>query len=111
MQRKGAGAVLATLWPVADESTALLMNDFYRLWKPGTTKLQALRQAQLRIIRGGVGAGPGSERRAVSAVPAGGSSAPPWPKGRPRFAPPLLLGAVRPHRRPALTHEFPIYNG
>ncbi|HXD31170.1 MAG TPA: tetratricopeptide repeat protein [Pyrinomonadaceae bacterium] len=53
-QRQGAKAVLATLWNVADESTQLLMRDFYRLREssPELTKAEALRQAQLHLLRG-----------------------------------------------------------
>jgi CHAT domain-containing protein/Tfp pilus assembly protein PilF len=53
-QRQGAKAVLATLWAVADESTRLLMQKFYRLREvqPGTLKAEALRQAQLALLRG-----------------------------------------------------------
>jgi CHAT domain-containing protein len=53
-QQKGAKAVLASLWSVADESTALLMADFYKQWlgTPGTTKVGALRQAQLDMLHG-----------------------------------------------------------
>ena len=53
-QRQGAGAVMATLWPVADASTPLLMREFYRLREaaPGTTKAEALRQAQLALLSG-----------------------------------------------------------
>lgn len=53
-QRQGAGAVMATLWPVADASTPLLMREFYRLREaaPGTTKAEALRQAQLALLGG-----------------------------------------------------------
>jgi CHAT domain-containing protein len=53
-QRQGAKAVVASLWPVADRSTKVLMQDFYRLReaKPDTTKAEALRQAQLRLLRG-----------------------------------------------------------
>jgi CHAT domain-containing protein len=51
-QKKGAKAVMATLWAVADESTRQLMVDFYRLYqKPGTTKAEALRQAQLTLLK------------------------------------------------------------
>jgi CHAT domain-containing protein/tetratricopeptide (TPR) repeat protein len=53
-QRKGAKAVMATLWPVEDASTGLLMATFYRLWvtTPGITKAEALQQAQLALSQG-----------------------------------------------------------
>ena len=53
-QRLGAGAVLASLWSVADESTAILMSDFYRnrKKKAGITKAEAMRQAQLELLYG-----------------------------------------------------------
>lgn len=53
-QKQGAKGVLATLWPVADDSTALLMRQFYEIReaKSGTTKADALRQAQLDLLRG-----------------------------------------------------------
>ncbi len=52
-QKQGARAVLATLWPVADSSTGQLMQQFYRLrQKDNTTKAEALRQAQLGLLRG-----------------------------------------------------------
>ena len=53
-QRQGAKAVLATLWPVADESTQLLMREFYRLHdaNPRWTKAEALWQAQLTLLHG-----------------------------------------------------------
>lgn len=52
-QKQGAKSVLASLWPVADKSTPLLMEKFYQLRtdKPGTPKAQALREAQLSLIR------------------------------------------------------------
>ncbi len=53
-QSKGAGAVLATLWSVADRSTALLMINFYRELREGkSTKAEALRRAQLALLNGG----------------------------------------------------------
>jgi CHAT domain-containing protein len=52
-QRQGAEAVLATLWPVADASTPLLMREFYRLREasPEVTKAEALRLAQLALLK------------------------------------------------------------
>jgi CHAT domain-containing protein/tetratricopeptide (TPR) repeat protein len=51
-QRKGAAAVMATLWPVADMSTPLLMREFYRLREahPGMMKAEALRRAQVALL-------------------------------------------------------------
>ncbi len=53
-QRKGAKAVMASLWPVADESTQLLMRHFYRIREaqPGTSKAEALRLAQMALLHG-----------------------------------------------------------
>ena len=55
-QRQGAKAVVASLWPVADRSTKVLMQEFYRLReaKANTTKSQALREAQLKLLRGDI---------------------------------------------------------
>ena len=50
--RSGARSTLATLWSIQDNSTAKLMIEFYRaIKKPGTTKAEALRQAQLSLLR------------------------------------------------------------
>lgn len=55
-QKLGAKGVIATLWPVADESTGLLMQHFYRGREEGNlTKAEALRQAQLALIRSAAG--------------------------------------------------------
>jgi CHAT domain-containing protein len=49
-QQQGAKAVLATLWPVADQSTAILMADMYRRRQEmQVSKIEALRQAQLAL--------------------------------------------------------------
>jgi CHAT domain-containing protein len=49
-QQQGAKAVLATLWPVADQSTASLMADMYRRRQElQVSKIEALRQAQLAL--------------------------------------------------------------
>lgn len=68
-QRLGAGAVLATLWTVADNSTPLLMREFYRARQGGrSTKAEALRTAQLALLGGARGDG---------ALPSGRAGAPP----------------------------------
>jgi len=53
-QSQGAKAVVATLWPVADKSTALLMQKFYdiRASKSPITKGEALRKAQCALLEG-----------------------------------------------------------
>jgi CHAT domain-containing protein/Tfp pilus assembly protein PilF len=53
-QRLGAGAVMATLWSVSDASTPWLMRDFYatRQSKPDITKAEALRRAQISLLKG-----------------------------------------------------------
>jgi CHAT domain-containing protein len=53
-QQRGAKAVIASLWSVADQSTQLLMRRFYetRQSNPGTSKAEALRLAQLSLLRG-----------------------------------------------------------
>ncbi|KXU87050.1 hypothetical protein CR51_36300 [Caballeronia megalochromosomata] len=66
---KGAKAVLATLWPVADRSTAQFMATFYReSVKAGQTKGEALRAAQLALLTGKSG-GAGSARAALDQAP------------------------------------------
>ena len=51
--------MLATLWPVADASTGKFMQALYRIPQaPGITTAEALRQAQLRFIRGEDGGAP-----------------------------------------------------
>jgi CHAT domain-containing protein/Tfp pilus assembly protein PilF len=54
IQTKSGKAVLATLWAVADESTSLLMSEFYRLRKenPKLTKAEAIQLAQQAMIQG-----------------------------------------------------------
>jgi len=53
-QWRGAQAVLASLWEVADASTAALMRQFYqrRMEFTDETKAEALRQAQLAMLQG-----------------------------------------------------------
>ena len=51
LQRRGAAAILATLWRVNDRSTSIVMGEFYRRWlsRPNLGKGEALRQAQLAL--------------------------------------------------------------
>lgn len=51
----GAPSVIASLWKVEDDTTAALMASFYRNLKT-MSKVEALRQAQLELIRGDGGA-------------------------------------------------------
>jgi len=59
-QFAGARTVVASLWSVADDSTAALMRAFYRELAAGRAKDEALRTAQLELLRAvpsGSGAG------------------------------------------------------
>lgn len=50
--RSGARSTLATLWSVDDQSTSDLMVEFYQaLAQPQVTKAQALRDAQLALLK------------------------------------------------------------
>lgn len=49
-QRQGAAHVLATFWPVADLSTAMLMARVYRGLGSGLAPADALREAQLAFL-------------------------------------------------------------
>jgi CHAT domain-containing protein len=51
--KAGARSVIATLWSVDDESTSLLMKEFYnQLKNPGMSKAKALQTAQMKILDG-----------------------------------------------------------
>jgi CHAT domain-containing protein len=48
----GARTVICSLWTVRDDSTSRLMQQFYdNLWRAGMGKLEALRAAQLVLLR------------------------------------------------------------
>ena len=47
----GTPSVMATMWDVADEPTSFLITDFYKSLKQNPDKSQALRAAQLRLVR------------------------------------------------------------
>jgi filamentous hemagglutinin family protein len=50
----GVRSALASLWQVSDEGTMGLMAEFYQQLQTTTTKSEALRQAQLAMLRGEV---------------------------------------------------------
>ncbi|WP_237741471.1 CHAT domain-containing protein [Anabaena sp. PCC 7108] len=50
--RSGAGSTVGTLWQVNDESTSILISEFYRqLAKSKVSKAEALRNAQLLLLK------------------------------------------------------------
>lgn len=55
-QTLGAKSVMASLWQVSDEGTKELMINFYRTRQanPQTPKIEALRQAQIALLKGAV---------------------------------------------------------
>lgn len=77
-QNKGAKSVLATLWPIADNSTAQLMQILYRSrQQQHLSKAEALRQAQLVLLRGGTPAAPsatGERNLSIKRVTADGQN-------------------------------------
>jgi len=73
-QRKGARAVFASLWPVADQSTSALMRRFYQLHGSAPSKLEALRKAQLELLNATLIPAPGTTRARPLTLP--GESAP-----------------------------------
>ncbi|MEZ5426932.1 MAG: CHAT domain-containing protein [Pyrinomonadaceae bacterium] len=73
IQTRSGKAVLATLWSVSDESTSLLMSEFYRLRKehPGMTKAEAIQLAQRAMIGGNLKSGEASGKRDVGVLKMG----------------------------------------
>lgn len=66
-QLNGAGAVLASLWPVSDAATPQLMRDFYYgLIDDGLDKAEALRRAQVKMLTGDAAAAQTAERSATA---------------------------------------------
>jgi CHAT domain-containing protein len=69
-QEQGAKAVLATLWSVEDDSTAILMREFYKfLLQANEDKVGALQAAQLELLHGSI------DMSAPAAVTAAGVAA------------------------------------
>jgi CHAT domain-containing protein/Tfp pilus assembly protein PilF len=63
-QLAGARTVVASLWKVPDAETQQLMTDFLQRWLKGAGKAEALRQAQLELIRR-LRASPAAARRSA----------------------------------------------
>lgn len=63
IQERGVKAVIATLWAVEDRSTASLMEHFYRNRRNGLSKVLALKEAQIALLKGQViGEDPGANQ-------------------------------------------------
>ncbi len=69
VQDNGAQAVMATLWKVSDGSTAQLVREFYRNRQKGKNKAEALRLAQINVMRGRLIQDKPMERGAVPVDP------------------------------------------
>ncbi len=50
-KKSGAGSILMSLWPVHDDATRLLMDEFYKSLLTGKTKQQSLLDAQAAVKR------------------------------------------------------------
>jgi CHAT domain-containing protein/tetratricopeptide (TPR) repeat protein len=61
-QDLGAKSVIASLWPVDDIGTQVLMPLFYRLRETGKSKAEAFQLAQLALLRGEMTGAPGIPR-------------------------------------------------
>jgi filamentous hemagglutinin family protein len=74
--KAGVKSAIASLWSVSDEGTLGLMTEFYRQLKVAPIKAEALRQAQLAMLKGEVKIEGGVIRssRGKVALPSGNSS-------------------------------------
>jgi CHAT domain-containing protein len=63
--KTGVSSALATLWKVNDQSTAKLIEQFYKFYKQGDSKAKALQKAQLALLRGEV-TGEGKEGETIT---------------------------------------------
>ena len=81
-QVSGAKTVVASLWKVPDAATSRLMQRFYEnLWQKKLPKLQALREAQLWMLKEGARVTDGTGGRGIAVVelqPPVGDGLPPY---------------------------------
>jgi CHAT domain-containing protein len=91
---QGANQVLATLWPVADMTTASLMHAFYRnRYRAKLAPAEALRRAQLDVLRGAADPPTNTSTRAL-VDPDEDQTAAKTDTGHPFYwAPYILMGA------------------
>jgi CHAT domain-containing protein len=126
-QRLGAGAVLATLWNVRDDSSYWLMREFYRRKQgvDGETKAGALRRAQLALLGGTAKVAPpdgpgdggaksgGRNSTAVKILPAGKETPPRREEGvvyvEAKYAVPYVRSRVRPYAHPYFWSPFVLF--
>ncbi len=102
-QRAGVRSVLASIWPVSDASTRYLMGRFYanRGQSPKMSKAEALRQAQIALIRGELKGASDDPRGEPTNPPPVEVQGQPYPKSMPEWshpyywAPFVLLGNSR----------------
>ncbi|MEM9817581.1 MAG: tetratricopeptide repeat protein [Cyanobacteria bacterium P01_D01_bin.6] len=98
MQLAGADAAIASLWAVDDGGTQVLMNGFYDvLNQGGLAKAEALRQAQISLIRAGeegraTGSGDDDNRGGFELVAtSSGSNLDPSDLSHPHYWAPFIL--------------------
>jgi len=98
-QKLGAMSVIASLWPVDDVGTQVLMPKFYALHQQGLSKAEALRQAQLALLNGNSKASQVKAQRSEPLDNQTDSSLPRYPKDSAKpyahpyyWAPFILIG-------------------
>jgi CHAT domain-containing protein len=91
--KEGAQSVIASLWPVNDEATPMLMHSFYQNWlaHPEKGKGEALRQAQLGLLNGANGSGGATQRSPEGVGQATFTPDPKKPFSHPYYWAPFLL--------------------